>query len=195
MSLIKRAADTAYAFRFIRMLVMKWKDWDAYKLGIIDSKGKRVREVKLDTDEKKGAWTYFIRLCANIKRLLQKVPGGGSALGSLAGALFLVKENYGVREKQIEKVLRKLNIDSSDFLNESSQWFLLDDKQLSPGRYRVRESKILNSSFEEMVFEKDPIKVEEDCYPVGNIFGIDIYEVTHSRTNQKIYVNTNEIYK
>ncbi len=195
MPLIKRAADTAYAFRFIRMLVMKWKDWDAYKLGIIDSKGKRVREVKLDTDEKKGAWTYFIRLCANIKRLLQKVPGGGSALGSLAGALFLVKENYGVREKQIEKALRKLNIDSSDFLNESSQWFLLDDKQLSPGRYRVRENKILNSSFEEMVFEKDPIKVEEDCYPVGSIFGIDIYEVTHARTNQKIYVNTNEIYK
>ena len=195
MPLIKRAADTAYAFRFIRMLVMKWKDWDAYKLGIIDSKGKRIREVKLDTDEKKGAWTYFIRLCANIKRLLQKVPGGGSALGSLAGALFLVKENYGVREKQIEKALRKLNIDSSDFLNESSQWFLLDDKQLSPGRYRVRENKILNSSFEEMVFEKDPIKVEEDCYPVGNIFGIDIYEVTHARTNQKIYVNTNEIYK
>tara|TARA_B100001173_G_C15834987_1_gene482123 strand:- start:52 stop:639 length:588 start_codon:yes stop_codon:yes gene_type:complete len=195
MPLIKRAADTAYAFRFIRMLVMKWKDWDAYKLGIIDSKGKRIREVKLDTDEKKGAWTYFIRLCANIKRLLQKVPGGGSALGSLAGALFLVKENYGVREKQIEKALKKLNIDSSDFLNESSQWFLLDDKQLSPGRYRVRESKILNSSFEEMVFEKDPIKVEEDCYPVGNIFGIDIYEVTHARTNQKIYVNTNEIYK
>lgn len=195
MPLIKRAADTAYAFRFIRMLVMKWKDWDAYKLGIIDSKGKRIREVKLDTDEKKGAWTYFIRLCANIKRLLQKVPGGGSALGSLAGALFLVKENYGVREKQIEKALKKLNIDSSDFLNESSQWFLLDDKQLSPGRYRVKESKILNSSFEEMVFEKDPIKVEEDCYPVGNIFGIDIYEVTHARTNQKIYVNTNEIYK
>ena len=195
MPLIKRAADTAYAFRFIRMLVMKWKDWDAYKLGIIDSKGKRIREVKLDTDEKKGAWTYFIRLCANIKRLLQKVPGGGSALGSLAGALFLVKENYGVREKQIEKALRKLNIDSSDFLNESSQWFLLDDKQLSPGRYRVRENKILNSSFEEMVFEKDPIKVEEDCYPVGSIFGIDIYEVTHARTNQKIYVNTNEIYK
>ena len=195
MPLIKRAADAAYAFRFIRMLVMKWKKWDAYKLGIIDSKGKRVREVKIDTDEKKSAWTYFIRLCANIKRLLQKLPGGGSTLGSLAGALFLVKETYNLEDKDIEKILKEFNIDSNEFLNENSQWFLLEDKQLSPGRYRVKENKILNSSFEEIVFEKDPIKVKDNCYPVGNIFGIDIYEVTHARTNHKIYVNSNEIYR
>ena len=195
MPLIKRAADAAYAFRFIRMLVMKWKKWDAYKLGIIDSKGKRVREVKIDTDEKKGAWTYFIRLCANIKRLLQKLPGGGSTLGSLAGALFLVKETYNLEDKDIEKILKEFNIDSNEFLNENSQWFLLEDKQLSPGRYRVKENKILNSSFEEIVFEKDPIKVKDNCYPVGNIFGIDIYEVIHTRTNHKIYVNSNEIYR
>ena len=192
MPLIKRAADAAYAFRFIRMLVMKWKKWDAYKLGIIDSKGKKV---KIDTDEKKGAWTYFIRLCANIKRLLQKLPGGGSTLGSLAGALFLVKETYNLEDKDIEKILKEFNIDSNEFLNENSQWFLLEDKQLSPGRYRVKENKILNSSFEEIVFEKDPIKVKDNCYPVGNIFGIDIYEVTHARTNHKIYVNSNEIYR
>ena len=195
MPLIKRAADAAYAFRFIRMLVMKWKKWDAYKLGIIDSKGNRVREVKIDTDEKKGAWTYFIRLCANIKRLLQKLPGGGSTLGSLAGALFLVKETYNLEDKDIEKILKEFNIDSNEFLNENSQWFLLEDKQLSPGRYRVKENKILNSSFEEIVFEKDPIKVKDNCYPVGNIFGIDIYEVIHTRTNHKIYVNSNEIYR
>ena len=195
MPLIKRAADASYALRFIRMLVMKWKKWDAYKLGIIDSKGKRVREVKIDTDEKKGAWTYFIRLCANIKRLLQKLPGGGSTLGSLAGALFLVKETYNLEDKDIEKILKEFNIDSNEFLNENSQWFLLEDKQLSPGRYRVKENKILNSSFEEIVFEKDPIKVKDNCYPVGNIFGIDIYEVTHARTNHKIYVNSNEIYR
>ena len=31
MGLLKKAADTVYAFRFIRMLVLDWKDWDAYK--------------------------------------------------------------------------------------------------------------------------------------------------------------------
>ena len=53
MGLVKRAADLAYAFRFIRMLVLDWKDWDAFKLGVIDEEGKRDRNVKLDTDEKK----------------------------------------------------------------------------------------------------------------------------------------------
>ena len=28
---------------FVSMMVMDWKDWDAYKLGIIDENGKRIR--------------------------------------------------------------------------------------------------------------------------------------------------------
>ena len=32
MSILKRGADLVYTFRFIRMLVMKWENWDAYKL-------------------------------------------------------------------------------------------------------------------------------------------------------------------
>ena len=82
MGIVKRAADIAYTFRFIKMLVMDWKSWDAYKLGIIDEDGKRLRNIKIDSSEKKDAWTPFIRLCANIKRLVSKVPGGGSKLGS-----------------------------------------------------------------------------------------------------------------
>ena len=51
MGLVKRAADLAYTFRFIRMIVLDWKEWDAYKLGIIDENGKRQKQVKLDKDE------------------------------------------------------------------------------------------------------------------------------------------------
>jgi len=192
---LKRLADIGYTYRFIRMLVMDWKKWDAYKLGIIDKKGKRDRDVDLDTAEKKSAWTHFIRLCANIKRLLQKIPGGGTKLGSFAAALYLIKETYNLPDKEIEKILKEFNIDSGEFLNENSEWFLLKNKQLSPGRYKIRENKILNSSFEEMAFAKDTIKVENDCFPIGDVFGIDIYEVTHLRTNHTVYINTNEIYK
>tara|TARA_B100000900_G_scaffold404860_1_gene413757 strand:+ start:378 stop:680 length:303 start_codon:yes stop_codon:yes gene_type:complete len=72
MGILKGAADTVYAFRFIRMMVMDWKSWDAYKEGIIDENGKRNRNVKLDTDSKRSAYTPFVRLVANIKRLVQK---------------------------------------------------------------------------------------------------------------------------
>ena len=195
MGLVKRAADLAFTFRFIRMLTMDWKNWDAYKEGLIDENGERKKGVKLDTDAKKSAYTPFIRLCANVKRLVGKLPGGGSKLGSFASALYLIKEKYQLTDYDIDAIISKVNVDAFDFLNEGSEWFLLDNRQLSPGMYRLYESKLLNKSFDELVWAKDQIKVEDECFPVGDVFGIDIYEVTHTKTNQKIFITANEIYK
>lgn len=195
MGLVKRAADLAFTFRFIRMLTMDWKNWDAYKEGLIDENGERKKGVKLDTDAKKSAYTPFIRLCANVKRLVGKLPGGGSKLGSFASALYLIKEKYQLTDYDIDAIISKVNVDAFDFLNEGSEWFLLDNRQLSPGIYRLYESKLLNKSFDELVWAKDQIRVEDECFPVGDVFGIDIYEVTHTKTNQKIFITANEIYK
>ena len=195
MGLVKRAADLTYTFRFIRMLVMDWKNWDAYKLGIIDDNGKRNKNEKIDTDEKKSAYTPFIRLAANVKRLLGKLPGGSSKLGSFAAALFLIKEKFKLSDKNLEKILSECNISTLDFLNEDNQWFVLENKQLSPGVYRVYNPKILNNSCEELVWAKDQIRVAEDAFPIGDVFGIDVYEAIHMKTNQKIFVTVSEIYK
>jgi len=195
MGLLKKAADTVYAFRFIRMLVLDWKDWDAYKAGIIDENGKRVKSVKIDNLEKSSTWTPFIRLCANIKRIISKAPGGGSRLGSFAAALYLIKEKTGMTDKELKQICEKVGIESLDFLNENSEWFVVEDKQLSHGVYRIRDSKVLNSTIEEMCNAKDQIRILEDCYPIGDVFGVDIYEATHMRTNQKVYVTIREIYK
>ena len=195
MGLIKRAADLTYTFRFIRMLVLDWKEWDAYKLGIIDEEGKRNKNEQLDNDEKKSAYTPFIRLCANVKRLLNKIPGGGTKLGSFASALYLIKEKYSVSDSQLRNAMRKCGVDVSGLLAEENKWFVLEDKQLSPGIYRVHNPKILNKSCEEMVWAKDQVRVNEDAYPVGDIFGMDIYEATHVKTNQQIYITISEIYK
>ena len=195
MGLVKSAVDLTYTFRFIRMLVMKWENWDAYKLGIIDENGKRQRNVKLDTDEKKSAYTPFIRLCANIKRLTSKIPGGSTRLGSFAAALYLIKEKFELTDKQLEKIIEKCNIDTYDILAEENQWFMLEDKQLSPGMYRVYNPKLLNTSCEEMVWAKDQIRINEECFPVGDVFGLDIYEATHVKTNQKVFIAASEIYK
>ena len=193
MGILKGAVDTVYAFRFIRMMVMDWKNWDAYKEGIIDENGKRNRNVKLDTDSKKSAYTPFIRLVANIKRLVTKIPGGGSKLGSFASALFLIKEKANISEKGLKDICEKCNIEVLDFLNESNEWFLLEDKQLSPGVYRVSNPKLLNKSCSELVWAKDQIRIKDDCFPVGDVFGVDIYEATHIRTNQEVYVTASEL--
>ena len=191
MGLVKRAADLAYTFRFIRMMVMDWKDWDAYKLGIIDENGKRNKNVKMDSDEKRSAYTPFIRLAANIKRLIAKIPGGGSKLGSFASALYLIKEKVGT--KGLEKICEKLNIDVLDFLNEKNEWFLLEDKQLSPGVYRVSNPKLLNKTCDELVWSRDQVRIQDECFPVGDVFGVDVYEATHIKTNHKVYVTASEL--
>ena len=195
MGIVKRAADLAYTFRFIRMLVMDWKDWDAYKTGVIDENGKRNKSVRLDNDEKKSSYTPFIRLAANVKRLLSKIPGGSTKLGSFAAALFLIKEKYNLSDKQLNKILEECGVDQLDMMLESSEWFVLKDGMLSPGVYRLSEDKVLNGTCDDIVNTKDQVRIHDDCYPVGDVFGIDIYEAEHIRTQQKLYVTVNEIYK
>jgi hypothetical protein len=43
--------------------------------------------------------------------------------------------------------------------------------------------------------QKDQIRVNEDAYPVGQVFGINIYKAKHLATNQDIFITANEIYK
>lgn len=193
MSIIKRAADFAYTLRFITLLTTPFNKTKAFELGLIDEKGKRDRSVKLDSPERKNAYTLFIRVVFNIKRLIAKVSGGDRVIGNLAAGLLLMKENYGVSEKNIEKVLKKLNIDTLDFIAENTQWFVTENKMLSPGVYTVRSEKIINSSFEEIVKRNDKVRVSEDCYPKGDMFGLDVYEVTHINSNQQVYVTLSEL--
>jgi hypothetical protein len=195
MGLVKRAADLAFTFRFIRMLVLDWKEWDAYKLGILDENGKRIKSKKIESDEEKNSYTPFIRLAANVKRLLGKLPGGGTSLGSFAAALYLIKEKYNLNDKHLDRILEKIDFDKTSMLIENSEWFVLKNKQLSPGIYKLNESKLLNKNCDDIVFTKDKIRIHEDSYPVGNVFGIDIYKATHLNTGQDIYVAVSELIK
>lgn len=195
MSLASRAGDLYYSFRFVKMLTTPFEDTDAYKLGIIDENGNRIKTKKVSTSEEKSAFTTFHRLVFNVKKLLEKLPGGQSRLASYAAALFLLKEKYELSDSTIEKIVEKSNLETLDFLAEKSEWYLLPDKQLSPGIYRLRESKLDNVNCQEIAKPKDKIRIQSESYPVGDIFGLDVYEATHLNTNQKIYVVLGEIYK
>jgi hypothetical protein len=77
------------------MLVTNFEDTEAYKLGIIDAKGKSIRKANtLQTSNERDAYTYLNRLVFNMKKIINKLPGGESKLKSLIAALFLVKEQY-----------------------------------------------------------------------------------------------------
>lgn len=193
MSLLTRSADLVYTFRFLKLLVTKFEDTNAYKLGIIDEKGKRIKEKRITTAEEKAAYNTFHKLVFNIKKLIEKVPGGSSRFASYAAALFLIKENLNVSDNNLEKILNKSGFEVNDLLEESSQWFLLDNKMLSPGVYRVKEEKLTNNSLEELVKRNDRIRVQQGAYPVGAVFGIDVYEAIHIPTNEKVYITVGEL--
>lgn len=191
MSLLTRSADLVYTFRFLKLLVTKFEDTNAYKLGLIDGNGVKIK--KPETSEEKSAYNPFHRLVFNIKKLLAKAPGGSSKLATYAAALFLIKEKFNVSDSNLEKILEKSGLEVMDLLRENSEWFLLEDKMLSPGVYRLRNEKVVNTTCEELVKAKDRVRVSDESYPVGDVFGIDVYEATHIPTNQKIYITVGEL--
>ena len=107
----------------------------------------------------------------------------------------LIKEKYNMSDKQVDNILEKLGMSQLDFLSEQTEWFVTKDRQLSPGIYRVREEKVLNKTCDDVVKAKDKIRIEDNCFPVNDLFGIDIYEAIHLPTRQTIYVTASEIYK
>lgn len=197
MSIIKRAGDLVYTFRFLRLLTTPFEETEAYKRGIIKADGKRDRNFNMDSMENresyKNYYTPFHRLVFNIKRLMSVAPGGSSRLASYAAALYLIKEQYGVSEKQILEGLKQIGIDPEDLLAENTQWFVLEDQRLSPGNYKLSFDKLLNLSLDEVAKKDDTIRVESAAYPVSDFYGINIYEAVHVRTQQKVYVTAQEL--
>ena len=197
MGMLKRAGDLVYTFRFLRLLTTSFEDTEAFKRGIIDKDGKRNKDFKLNTMDNRDAYadyyTPFHRLVFNIKKIMAKAPGGSTKLASYATALYLLKEQFGVSDKKIKQGLQEIGIDPLDFLEEQSNWFILDDDQLSPGTYKVTSSKVLNSTLEEMVRPRDLVKINDNCYPVSDFFGLNIYEAIHINTKQPIYVTVGEL--
>lgn len=90
-----RIVDNLIAFRLLWMLVTPFEKTDAFKHGIIDAKGNILRKMnELKTTEEKDSYSYLHRLVFNVKRIINKLPGGESKLKNIVAAYFLVKECY-----------------------------------------------------------------------------------------------------
>ena len=194
MGLIKQAGDLVYTFRFLTLLVTPFDKTKAYEAGIIDETGKKRKDfdINKNRDVYRDAYTPFHRLVFNIKRLMAKVPGGDTRIASYAAALYLIKEKYSVSEKKILKGLSQVGIDPTDLLAEESNWFVLPDGQLSPGVYKLKYEKVVESA-DVNILPHDKIRIEDNTMPTGQMFGINIYEATHIRSRQKIYVTSLEL--
>ena len=99
---MSRLIDNLLAYRILSMLVTPFTDTEAFKLGIIDAKGKNLRKSSsLKTSEEKDSYDYLHRLVFNMKKILLKLPGGDSKLKNIVAALFLVREYYESNDKSL----------------------------------------------------------------------------------------------
>ena len=201
MGILKSAADFVYTIRFLKLLTTPFEKMGAYEIGLIDKDGKvdkkKKEELKLTMDGRMDLsthWTSFIRLVVNIKKLMAKAPGGKSVVARYGAALFLIKESGNLNNKQIQKIHNETGIDILDVLAENTQWFMLNDKQLSPGVYRMKHDSM--SCIYEETYKDDQIRIlEEESKPVGEVLGLDIYSAIHLPTNKRMYVTTGDITK
>ena len=111
-----KAVDLYVIYQIIKRISTPFKDTDAFKLGLIDEKGKKLK--KATSREEKDALTYFDRFVFNIKRVMAKV-GLDTRVGTYAAALFLLKESERHGEPTEGEILEGILLEF-DYLCENT---------------------------------------------------------------------------
>ena len=199
-----RAIDLFVTYRFLKLLTTPFEKTDAFKFGIIDEKGNRIKKPKsslpavdLNTTEMKNSYTILHKLVFNIKKIFGKVPGLRTKVGTYAAALFLLKDTFkesvddpDMFEKEFMKYLKENNIEFDDEISEEVIGF---GEVLPKGEY-VLVNDILNKEEEELSAKKgDKVIAYEDEAPVDTVLGVEIFPVIHVKSQEKIYVSLEDI--
>lgn len=83
--------DTFMVYQFIKKLITPFDQMRAYQLGLINDKGEFLRDRKYFSPDDKKALTLFDVMIINLKKLIAKVPGGSTRIGTITAALLLLK--------------------------------------------------------------------------------------------------------
>jgi hypothetical protein len=98
MSAITTGVDYYLAYQFLKKLTTPFNKTEAFKLGIIDKNGKVLRKRKELSSKERDSYKIMDTIAFNLKKLLQKLPGGKSKIASIGAALFLMKEETIIKE-------------------------------------------------------------------------------------------------
>ncbi len=100
--------DFALAFSILKELGKPWEEFEAFKTGLIDKDGKKLKNSS--TAEERDSMTSYNKIIINLKRLLQKVVGKNRIVQKTA-SLFLLKES-NLEDRTINIILEKLDLGS-----------------------------------------------------------------------------------
>lgn len=103
--LTEKLTSSLIMYMVFKRITKHWTKWDAYKHGIIDDKGKRIKKPK--TAKEREGWDILDRFCWSIKRLCTKYIGD-STFAYYFSAAYLMKEQAEIIFKSNKKYLLEL---------------------------------------------------------------------------------------
>jgi len=193
-----RAIDLFVAYRFLRILTTPWDEQPAYEHGIIDKDGKRLRKSnELQTTDEKSSFTLLHRLIFNLKRILHKIPGVKTKLGTYATALFLLKQHFADQveeEDTIEATFKKWLLDN-EYVTEAElheEVIGLGDV-LPKGTYKILVDIVPNEDYPGSAKKGDIVVAFSDTAPTDAVMGQNIFTVIHQKSKEEIYVSLEDI--
>jgi len=162
------ALNAFIAIKFLQLMTKPFAEWEAFKLGLIDGDGKKLKNAK--TDEEKKNMTMFHIVVRNMKRLMGKIPGGKTKLASYAAGLWLIKEEYNLGESDVKLCLQYLIecLEKNNLEIEYPNVMENVTTLLAPNKYILDDNTMLI--------------VREQKAPIGNIMGMEIYSAKNHIT-------------
>lgn len=143
-----RFVDSIIAYRILRMLVTPFSETDAYRLGIIDEKGKELKKMRqLNTVAERDAYTILHRMIFRLKKIVEKVPIENKKLASYAAALSLIRENYNLDKEPLDLEVQFLDRLQQDLTEEMELIERYTDKRtLIPFKLFSEEAPVNNAA-------------------------------------------------
>lgn len=199
MSVVSSIGNIYFVYQFIKKLVTPFNETEAYKLGIIDENGKVLRKRStLSKGEEKEAYTLSDTLIFNLKKILAKVPGGGSKFATFAAALFLIKEEKSIKHYLDVKYLEdnfnlflhecKKNSNEVEILIEDFQKNekYLVENGLSVGGGHIAGLGVENPNIPNQA--EPPGRKKRKKFAGATVFEVDTNRYMNARLGKKKYV-------
>jgi len=194
-SQLNEQVDMLVAYKFIKILTTDFKDTDAFRLGVIDKDGNILKKRKDLRGDERTSYTIFHTLIWNLKKLMMKVPGLKSKLGSYASALFLLKEQYNKEnnvggELLAERILESLKdkFPDSDVLFEC-----VFETPIESGVY-IATQEIVTPSFE-TINEGEVIIIGNTKQALTEMSSVPLYTAVHLDSGEEVIVSKSSIEK
>lgn len=185
--------DTYIVYKFIRLLTTAWDETAAFRTGVIDASGKVVIDTSHMSHEQSQAYSLFVRLVFNIKRLIEKVPGGKSKIGTYAAALLLFREQMGdeegvlVLERTFMSYLKDADALDPGYLSEQ----YLPEEMLSHGSYKLLDSML--DAHGDVVPKGSVVTASHNMPPKAKVLGVDVYELRVEKSGRTVVVSHEDI--